>query len=154
MLKLFDLFTTSNNIPRVNDPTASTVATESRLLGSPGELRNRIYDSITLDHVTLRREKIVPHALARTCRHLRADFFPIFKDLDTSQVKCVALILRPIKYYASWGVVEEHKLISKSYRHAEMLKTTQEIFEPLNLQLGFLTHICNQIHHQNYWHRL
>lgn len=57
------------------------VPRQASLLGLPAELRNEIYDCVAAQpgKIIIREQKIVPPALARTCRQIRSEFLPLFQ---------------------------------------------------------------------------
>ena len=77
---------------------------KSPLLKLPPELRNWIYTSIVPTHVTTNQYEIVPHALTRTCRQLRAEFLSIFTDMDKSQATTITLLVPELS--APWSACQ------------------------------------------------
>ncbi|KAK5124596.1 hypothetical protein LTR85_001309 [Meristemomyces frigidus] len=88
-----------------SNPATTTNALPT-LLGLPAELRNLIYDHIIYDVEKARFSEhgLVPHALARTCRQTREEFYPIYRHAaDTAipfwRVRVVDFDFKPFITY-------------------------------------------------------
>lgn len=107
------------------DLMVAEVPKQASLLGLPAELRNEIYDCVAAQpgEIIIREGKIVPPALARTCRQIRSEFLPLFQTSSGCRPTAVKVYVKDLDFCGLTDQLKRFSLPTRTPRGPQVSLT-------------------------------